>query len=155
MVVHAVIVPGEVLHAREQILKAQQGAHLFIEWELVADHTAVVRWVVGEESVANDILNNLISSIGCPDKSFSSAVQVAFVQIGDLRSQDDLRPVVVRSDEVAVVDAARRGVGRVQAHDPVVVAVHQNTVVLDLVAPAGFCVSHRVEAETGMGRDHL
>src|SRR5450756_1151357 len=54
---------GEVRHAREQILKAKQGANLFIKRKLVADHAVIARCAVEGKSVANDILNILISSI--------------------------------------------------------------------------------------------
>jgi hypothetical protein len=63
MVIHAVIEFGEVRHAREQILKSQQSANLFINGILVADHAVIARSSVEEKSIANDILNSHPSSI--------------------------------------------------------------------------------------------
>ena len=63
MVIHALIVIGKVHHAREQILKAQQRAHFFVKGVLVADHVVVVKSAVSGKSVANDIWNNLASSM--------------------------------------------------------------------------------------------
>jgi hypothetical protein len=69
MVIHALIVIGKVHHAREQILKAQQGAHFFVKGIFVADHVVIAECsvegnrAVSGKSVANDILNDLASSM--------------------------------------------------------------------------------------------
>ena len=74
---------------------------------------------------------------------------------GHLGGKDDRPPVVEGTDEIAVLDAAGRGVLGVDAHDPVAVAVDEDAVVLDLVQPALLGVAHGVEAEPRMRRDHL
>ena len=43
--------------------------------------------------------------------------------LGDLSREDDLAAVVVGPDQVAVLDASRRRILGVDAHDPVVVAI--------------------------------
>jgi hypothetical protein len=81
MVIHALIVIGKVHHAREQIFKAQQGAHFFIKRMLVADHVDILKYAVSGKLVANDILNNLASSMGVLH------VRVALMQDRHLLSQ--------------------------------------------------------------------
>ena len=75
--------------------------------------------------------------------------------LGDLCCADDHTPVVKDPDQVVVLDASCLSILGVDPEDPVVVAVDQDPVILDLVQPAPLGITHSVKTETGVGRDQL
>jgi hypothetical protein len=75
--------------------------------------------------------------------------------LGEVSRADNRATIVEDLDEIIFANAPGFRIIRVEAHDPVMVAVNGNSVFLDVVDPALLPVSACVKGVPGMGRDEL
>ena len=88
-------------------------------------------------------------------RGFEAVGDAARQPLGEHRRADHRAAVVVDFDQIVLLDAARRGILRIHAHDPVVPILHLHPVVRDIEQEAVLAVALGVEAVLAVRREQL